>query len=53
MYYNDTKAGVDALDEKCATYFTLLKIHRCPMALFHGILHFYGIDSSVLYEFAK
>lgn len=34
MFYNSTKAGVDALDEKCAIYSNFQKNLRCPWLFF-------------------
>lgn len=33
-YYNSTKGGVDALDEKCSIYSTGRRTRRWPMAIF-------------------
>lgn len=49
-FYNETKAGVDALDEKCAVYSTSRRTRRWPMALFHSILNIAGVNSRVVYE---
>lgn len=49
MFYNKTKAGVDALDEKCSLYSTSRRTRRWPMALFHAILNITGVNSRVLY----
>lgn len=53
IYYNSTKAGVDALDEKCATYSTSRRTRRWPMVLFHAVLNIAGVNSRVLYQFAN
>lgn len=49
-FYNSTKAGVDALDEKCATYSTSRRTRRWPMTIFHCILNVAGVNSRILYQ---
>nr|CAI5849125.1 unnamed protein product [Callosobruchus analis] len=53
LFYHDTKAGVDALHQKCANYSTSRKTRRRPMELFHMILNVAGINSRVLYKFSN
>jgi hypothetical protein len=53
LYYNRTKAGVDALDEKCANYSTSRRSRRWPMAIFHCILNISRVNSRVIYQLAK
>lgn len=53
LFYNGTKAGVDALDEKCANYSTSRRTRRWPMVLFHTILNISGVNSRILYQFAQ
>lgn len=53
MFYNSTKAGVDALDEKCANYSTSRRTRRWPMAIFHCILNVSGVNSRILYQFSR
>jgi Transposase IS4 len=50
LFYNGTKAGVDALDEKCSLYSTSRRTRRWPMALFHAILNIAGTNSRVIYQ---
>jgi len=52
LFYNETKGGVDALDQKCANYSTSRRTRRWPMALFHMILNISGVNSRVLYNFS-
>ncbi|XP_050300110.1 piggyBac transposable element-derived protein 4-like [Anthonomus grandis grandis] len=52
LFYNDTKAGVDALDQKCATYSTSRRTRRWSMVIFHMILNVSAINSRVIYQFA-
>lgn len=52
MFYNSTKAGVDALDEKCATYSTSRRTRRWPMTLFRCILNISDVNSRIIYQFA-
>lgn len=53
LFYNDTKAGVDSLDQKCANYSTSRRTRRWPMAIFHMILNVSGINSRILYQFSQ
>lgn len=53
LFYNETKAGVDALDEKCATYSTSRRTRRWPMVLFHTLLNIAGVNSRVMYQFSQ
>lgn len=52
-FYNMTKGGVDALDEKCAKHTTSRRTRRWPMAIFHRLLDISGINSHVLYQSYK
>lgn len=49
-WYNATKAGVDVVDEMCATYSTSRRTRRWPMALFYRLLDIAGINAQVIYE---
>lgn len=51
-FYNKTKSGVDALDQKCAAYSTSRRTRRWPMAIFHCILNIAGVNSRVLFQFS-
>lgn len=53
LFYNDTKAGVDALDQKCSLYSTSRRTRRWPMAVFHAILNIAGVNSQVIYSLAN
>ncbi|KAG5887799.1 hypothetical protein JTB14_019390 [Gonioctena quinquepunctata] len=53
LFYNSTKAGVDALDEKCANYNTSRRSRRWPTTVFYCILNISGVNSRVLYQFAR
>lgn len=48
-YYNSTKGGVDALDEKCSIYSTE-RTRRWPLAIFYRLLNISGVNSYVLYN---
>jgi len=47
-FYNMTKGGVDALDQKCANYSTSRRTQRWPMAIFYAILDISGVNSHIL-----
>lgn len=49
-YYNSTKAGVDSLDQKCATYSSSRRTRRWPMAVFFAILNISTVNAYVLYQ---
>lgn len=53
LFYNSTKAGVDALDQKCANYTTSRRSRRWPMTIFHALLNIGGVNSRVIYQFAS
>ncbi|KAG5861322.1 hypothetical protein JTB14_009350 [Gonioctena quinquepunctata] len=53
LFYNSTKAGVDALDEKCANYSTSRRSRKWPTTVFYCILNISGVNSRVLYQFAR
>lgn len=52
-FYNNTKAGVDALDEKCANYSTSRRTRRWPMVIFYSMLNIASVNSHILYKTAK
>ena len=49
-FYNETKAGVDALDQKVRHYTTYRKTKRWPMAVFYNILDIAAYNSYVLFK---
>jgi hypothetical protein len=53
MYYNQTKGGVDALDEKCAKYSTARRTQRWPMVIFFRMLDISGVNSFILHNLYK
>ncbi|CAI6375449.1 unnamed protein product [Macrosiphum euphorbiae] len=52
-YYNSTKGGVDALDEKCSIYSTGRRTRRWPLAIFYRLLDVSSVNSYVLYNSFK
>ncbi|XP_016658230.1 uncharacterized protein LOC107883176 [Acyrthosiphon pisum] len=52
-YYNSTKGGVDALDEKCSVYSTGRRTRRWPLAIFYRLLDISSVNSYVLYNSFK
>ena len=48
-FYNQTKGGVDALDQKCTTYSTNRRTRRWPMTIFFTILNIAGINAHILH----
>lgn len=47
-FYNSTKGGVDALDQKCAVYSCQRRTRRWPMAVFGAILDISRVNAHVL-----
>ncbi|XP_015376737.1 PREDICTED: uncharacterized protein LOC107171020 [Diuraphis noxia] len=52
-YYNSTKGGVDALDEKCSVYSAGRRTRRWPLAIFYRLLDISSVNSYVLYNSFK
>lgn len=52
-FYNDTKSGVDSLDQKCAVFSCNRRTRRWPLAIFYAILNIAGVNSHVLLNFAN
>lgn len=49
-FYNSTKGGVDAMDEKCAKYSCSRRTRRWPMAIFYKLLDICSTNSYILYS---
>lgn len=49
-FYNITKGGVDALDEKCTKYSTSRRTRRWPMAIFFNLLNISLVNSYVIFS---
>lgn len=47
-YYNQTKGGLDVLDERVGTYRCKRKVKRWPMAIFENMFDVSSFDASVL-----
>lgn len=48
-FYNETKGGVDALDQKCTIYSTNRRTRRWPMTIFFTMLNIAGVNAHVLH----
>lgn len=48
-FYNQTKGGVDTLDQMCSVVSCSRKTNRWPMCLFFGILNITFVNSYVIY----
>lgn len=48
-FYNQTKSGVDVIDEKCGTYSTSRRCLRWPLVLFYRLLDISCINAQVIY----
>lgn len=49
-FYNETKGGVDAIDQKCSCYKVGRRTRRWPQAIWFRILDIAGINSNVIYN---
>lgn len=49
-FYNSTKGGVDALDEKCTVYSTSRRTRRWPLAIFYTLMNVCMVNSYVIYS---
>ena len=49
-FYNKTKAGVDALDQKVRHYTTYRETHRWPLAVFYNILDILAYNAYILFK---
>lgn len=49
-FYNETKGGVDALDEKCTVYSTHRRSRRWPLTIFYTILDISSVNSFIIYS---
>lgn len=52
-YYNSTKGGVDALDEKCSVYSTGRRTRHGPLAIFYSLLDISSVNLYVFYNSFK
>ncbi|XP_071747466.1 piggyBac transposable element-derived protein 4-like [Lepeophtheirus salmonis] len=50
QYYNETKYGVDILDQMAILYSTKMSSHRWPLQVFYNILDFAGINAVISYR---
>lgn len=48
--YNETKVGVDVVDQLCASYDCSRNSRRWPMVIFYTMLNVAGINSQVIYK---
>lgn len=48
-FYNNTKSGVDLVDEKRGSYSTSRRCRRWPLTLFYRLLDIAGINSQVVF----
>lgn len=49
-FYNGTKAGVDVVDELCATYDVSRNSKRWPMTIFYGILNIAASNANIIFR---
>ena len=53
LYYNATKAGVDAADQLCKSYTTRTATRRWPVVHFHNVLDVTAINAMTIYDKTK
>lgn len=53
MFYNSTKGGVDALDQKCANYSVARRTQRWPCVIFSAIMNISMVNGYVLWKAAN
>lgn len=49
-YYNSTKGGIDALDEKCTIYSTNRRSRRWPLTLFYAMMNISMVNAFVIHS---
>lgn len=49
-YYNNTKGGVDSLDQKCSNYSASRRTTRWPMAIFFAMVNICSTNAFVVYS---
>ncbi|KAJ8928437.1 hypothetical protein NQ314_019026 [Rhamnusium bicolor] len=49
-YYNCTKGGVDAIDEKCSKFSCSRRSRRWPMTIFYRVFDVSTVNSYILYN---
>lgn len=49
-FYNSTKAGVDVVDELCASYSVSRNSKRWPMTIFYGMLNIAAINANIIFR---
>lgn len=52
-FYNNSKSGVDSLDQKCATYSTGRRTRRWPMAIFFRMLDICAANAFIIFSNTK
>lgn len=50
IYYNQTKEGVDTLDQMCSHMSCSRKTNRWPMCLFYGMLNIAFVNAYIIYR---
>ncbi|XP_053964402.1 piggyBac transposable element-derived protein 4-like [Anastrepha ludens] len=50
IFYNQTKGGVDVVDELCTNYDVSRNTKRWPMVIFYAVLNMAGINSIIVYK---
>lgn len=49
LFYNETKGGVDTLDQKCACYSASRRTRRWPLAIFYAMVNISTVNAHIIY----
>lgn len=50
LYYNETKSGVDVVDEMCKAYTVRTRVHRWPVVHMHNMLDVTGVNAYTIFN---
>ncbi|CAH2092513.1 unnamed protein product [Euphydryas editha] len=50
VFYNSTKGGVDALDQKCANFSAMRRTRRWPMVIFSTLMNISIVNGHVIWQ---
>jgi hypothetical protein len=49
-FYNESKGGVDTMDQLCATYTVARRTRRWPVCVFYNLLNIAGVNAMVVHK---
>lgn len=53
LFYNSTKGGADALDQKCALYRTGRRCRRWPLAIWFAVMDMATVNSHIIFRMSN